>query len=175
MRSIILAIDAGSSSIRCTAYEYHGAVDSRPLRTAGLCPIVSGDLDVINNIDIDRMPEEDDNIDSTPWEPSSDTPLVTAMDGMKHAIQLEAIVPNTGHIRIHEVLKAIDDCVDRVLHTIRKCLPELSYRIVAVGFSTFVMNFVAVDIDGDPVGDEATCSYACNREDVVRECQSLRE
>ena len=49
------------------------------------------------------------------------------------------------------------------------------YQIVAIGFSTFVMNFIAVNEYGNPVGDVATCSYAVNREDVVNECQSLRE
>ena len=49
------------------------------------------------------------------------------------------------------------------------------YQIVAIGFSTFVMNFIGVNEYGNPVGDVATCSYAVNREDVVNECQSLRE
>ena len=49
------------------------------------------------------------------------------------------------------------------------------YQIVAIGFSTFVMNFIAVNEYGNPVGDVATCRYAVNREDVVNECQSLRE
>ena len=53
---------------------------------------------------------------------------------------------------------------------------ETSYQVVAIGFSTFVItNLVGVDIFGEPVGEPATLSYACNRENVVEECQNLRE
>ena len=106
MRSFLLAIDAGSSSIRCTAYEYH---------------------------------------------------------------------------RHHSGGGSGDNCVDETLKLLRQrmlsCDLTHSYphQVVAIGFSTFVMNFVALDIHGDPVGEVATCSYACNRDDVVEECQRLRE
>jgi sugar (pentulose or hexulose) kinase len=150
MRSFILAIDAGSSSIRCTAYDYHsgggGVVFSNRNLASGTPPL---------------------------------TPLVEAVNGVSYAIPLEAVVPNTGHIRIHEVLIAIDSCIDETLSLLRQSMmsddSSHTYQVVAIGFSTFVMNFVAVDINGDPVGDVATCSYACNRDDVVKECQCLRE
>ena len=169
MKSIILAIDAGSSSIRCNAYEYTDA------------SLSSSTSDVVD----DRLPSD-----------SSTSPsLVNAIEGIHHTISMSAINPTTGNIRIQQVLSAIDECVDEVLCLLR--MPPGSpsseenkssssttnyeesssneYQIVAIGFSTFVMNFIAVNAYGNPVGDVATCSYAVNREDVVNECQSLRE
>lgn len=126
---------------------------------------------------------------------SSNEPPQTLVDTLKdigHTIQLAAIIPSTGHVRVHEVLNAIDKCVDETLRILRDKMmtddssvggedgvapggeSQTSFRTVAVGFSTFVMNLVAVDIYGKPVGDVATCSYACNREDVVEECERLR-
>ena len=126
---------------------------------------------------------------------STNEPPQTLVDTLKdigHTIQLAAIIPSTGHVRVHEVLNAIDKCVDETLRILRHKMmtddssvggedgvapggeSQTSFRTVAVGFSTFVMNLVAVDIYGKPVGDVATCSYACNREDVVEECERLR-
>lgn len=122
---------------------------------------------------------------------TTDPPPHTLVDTLKdigHTIQLAAIIPSTGHVRVHEVLNAIDKCVDETLRILRHKMMTVdsaidegavvagaqTFRIVAVGFSTFVMNLVAVDIYGKPVGDVATCSYACNREDVVEECDRLR-
>jgi hypothetical protein len=112
--------------------------------------------------------------------------LIEALRGIGHTLPLNAIVPSTGHIRVYDVLDAIDNCVDETLKLLRRIVhpnPTSSsgdgsvdhgHRVVAIGFSSFVMNLVAVDIDGDPVGEVATCSYACNREDVVRECEQLK-
>jgi muramidase (phage lysozyme) len=116
-------------------------------------------------------------------------PLVDTLKDIGHTIQLAAIIPSTGHVRVQEVLNAIDKCVDETLRILRHTMMTVdsasdegagvvvggqTFRLVAVGFSTFVMNLVAVDIYGKPVGDVATCSYACNREDVVDECERLR-
>lgn len=162
MKSFLLAIDAGSSSIRCTAYECH---------TIG----GGGGVGTSTN---DRYLSSTSTSSSTCRPP----PMVQAVDGVSHAISLEAIVPNTGHIRINEVLTAVDNCIDETLNLLHRRMLSCDdvthsrpYQVVAIGFSTFVMNFVAIDILGDPVGDVATCSYACNREDVVNECQRLRE
>ena len=148
-KSIILAIDAGSSSVRCIGYEYHG-----------------NNTENTQDIDIDNINYN-----------QSLSPLITAMDGICHTISMSAINPNTGHIHVHQVLSAIDECVDKVLCVLRAQhnTSNYGYQIVAVGFSTFVMNLIGVDMNGDPVSDVATCSYACNRDDVVIECQALRE
>ena len=162
MRSFLLAIDAGSSSVRCTAYEYH----------QHHCKNGGGGTSARN-----------DKLLSSPTLPPP--PLVTAVKGIGHVIPLEAIVPNTGHIRINEVLIAIDITIDETLRLLRQRMllsfdknimtHSYPYQVVAIGFSTFVMNFVALDIHGDPVGNVATCSYACNRDDVVKECHRLQE
>jgi len=155
MTNVILAIDVGSSSIRCTGYEYHGVLDSQ----------ADWDLDY----------------SSPQLSPSSQGPHVMALEGVNHTIRMSSIIPNTGHIRIQQVLLAADTCVDEVLRLLRQKRGEekldtnSSYQIVAIGFSTFVTNLVAVDMHGDPVGEAATLSCACNREDVVKECQKLRD
>ena len=48
------------------------------------------------------------------------------------------------------------------------------FRIVGVGFSSFVMNLVGVNGLGVPVGEEASISYACNTAEVAKEVQSLQ-
>lgn len=182
MKSIILVIDAGSSSIRCTAHEYRGVVKSHNTR-------ISPPLDINykndNVVDVDVAPGVGDGrtTTTTPY-----PQLVEALRGIGHSVPLAAVIPSTGHIRVYEVLDAIDTCVDETLRSLRRIVhPDPSsssssppssggdeyYRVVAVGFSTFVMNLVAVDIGGDPVGEVATCSYACNRADVVEECEKL--
>jgi len=156
-RSVIFAIDAGSSSIRCTGYECHGVQ----------CHDSPADWEMDYSTQSSSSP-------STP-------PRVTAMEGISHTIPMASVVPNTGHIRIHKVLSAIDECIDEALRLLRQKkeeevkVGESSYQIVAIGFSTFVTNLVGVDVFGEPVGEAATLSYACNREDVVKECQSLRD
>lgn len=158
MLSVILAIDTGSSSIRCTGYEYHGVLDGFDFE--GQCPYgVDPGIDArYNAMDEDTPP-----------------PYVKAIDGIGHTIKMASIVPSTGNIRIHEVLAAIDDCIDEVLRLLRQRMgQDSSYQILAVGFSTFAMNLVGTDEIGEPVGEAATLSYACNRADVVEECQSLR-
>lgn len=144
MVAVILVIDAGSSSIRCTGYEYHG-----------------GDIYTF---------EGPFNREERP--PTTPTPPVTLMEGINHTIKMSAIVPCTGNIRIFELLSAIDECIDEVLKLLRA--NHAGFRLAAVGFSTFVMNLIGVDKFGDPVGDLATCSYACNREDVVKACEKLK-
>ncbi|KAL7552236.1 hypothetical protein ACHAWF_015468 [Thalassiosira exigua] len=140
-RSVILAIDAGSSSIRCTGYEHRGVGGDGGPSDGGASP--------------SRAP-------------------VRALEGVCHAVPMASVVPNAGHIRVDEVLSAVDECVDEVLRKLREeSSPHCSCRVVAVGFSTFVMNLVGVDANGDPVGEAATLSYACNREDVLKECRSL--
>ena len=136
--SIILSVDAGSSSIRCTSYALLDSCSGRP----------------------EEVPL------------SSQSPI-KAIQGMNHSVQMMSVSPNTGYIRIHEVLDAIDLCIDEVLRLLRQTITDESYTITALGFSTFVMNLVGVDEFGQPLGDEATMSYACNRADVLRTCSRI--
>ena len=132
--SIILAIDTGSSSTRCTAYELRHEEGS-------------------NNEEV-----------------SVTTPIIKDI-GIHHSIPLSCIIPSTGHIRIHDILTSIDESIDNVLSSLRNSSMK-SYQVVAIGFSTFVMNLIGVDEMGEPLDETATCSYACNRKDVVDECRT---
>jgi len=190
MRSIILVVDAGSSSIRCTAHEYRGLVKSH-----NMCIFRPLDIDEVNVVDggVKTTTATKTTTTTTATKTTTTTTpcpqLVEALRGIGHSVPLSAVIPSTGHIRVFDVLDAIDACVDETLRLLRRIVhPEPSsssssssssgggecHRLVAVGFSTFVMNLVAVDINGDPVGEVATCSYACNRADVVEECERLR-
>lgn len=149
MKSIILAVDTGISSICCTAYEYHGLGQFCLNQKWLIAEMIDGG--------------------------SITTQFVSAVKGVSHMIPISAVISNTGNIRINEVILAIDTCIDETLRNLRQHLSDSCYQVVAIGFTTFVMNLVAVDIYGDPVGDAATCSYTCSREDVVNECHRLRE
>ncbi len=138
-RSIILVVDAGSSSVRCTSYELFSSRSGRSEEV----PI------------------------------SSQSPI-KAIEGMNHSVPMMSVSPNTGYIRIHEVLGAIDLCIDEVLRLLRQTFTDEGYNVTALGFSTFVMNLVGVDEFGQPLGDEATMSYACNRADVLDACSRIK-
>lgn len=168
MRSIILVIDAGSSSIRCIAHEYRGVVKSGNTRASPPLDIDEHMRTIVSSSSSSASAFSCSSTSST-----SNPQLVDALKGIGHSIPLCAIHPSTGHIRVHEVLDAIDTCIDETLRALRR-EENWMHRVVAVGFSTFVMNLVAVDIQGDPVGEVATCSYACNRRDVKEECERLR-
>ena len=138
-RSIILVVDAGSSSVRCTTY-YYESLDARSGRA------------------------EEDEVPP---------PTIQAIEGMHHSVPMMCVAPNTGYVRIHEVLDAIDLSIDKVLRLLREIMSEENYNIIALGFSTFVMNLIGVDSSGIPVGD-ATMSYACNRADVLDTCSRIK-
>ncbi|KAL7501983.1 hypothetical protein ACHAWX_000423, partial [Stephanocyclus meneghinianus] len=159
--SILLAVDAGSSSVRCKAYEFlpHRSVED-------------ANDNVGCNQDCGGSPSS--SIHDEPHRESM--PLLRAMTDIHHAVPMTCIIPNTGHIRIHSLLTAIDECIDNVLRLLRRSsMHNKEFRVVAVGFSTFVMNLVGVDDTGEPVSETATLSYACNRSDVVEQCRRWNE
>lgn len=86
---------------------------------------------------------------------------------------LNAVHPTSGKIRVVEVVNAVEECIDNVL---QRLVDEFENRfsILAVGFSTFVMNLVGVDADGNAVGDDATASYACNTDEVAKEVAAVK-
>ena len=132
-RDVILAVDAGSSSVRCSAFHAVSA-------SAGL----EGGCDVVRKIEC-------------------------------HSIKLDALAPTTGRININAILDAVDVCVDETLESIRRLFPGGTARVVSIGMTTFCMNLVGVDQFGEPVGESATLSYACNSERVAQECLSLKQ
>eukprot|EP00804_Cyclotella_cryptica_P028258 CCRYP_014616-RB/>CCRYP_014616-RB protein AED:0.03 eAED:0.03 QI:97/1/1/1/0.4/0.33/6/4178/641 len=163
--SILLAIDAGSSSIRCKAYEFHPCPQNDESHPSSADP--NDDVGCNRNGGGSSM-ENNPKCKSMP--------LLQAIDDIHHAVPMTCVLPNTGHIRIHAVLTAIDECIDNVLRLLRRSsLENTACRVVAVGFSTFVMNLIGVDDMGEPVGESATLSYACNRSDVVEQCLRWKE
>ena len=151
-QTIILALDIGSSSIRCSAYRFN--------------PPVSPD--------------------------ATDGVTVHATQGCSSARSIKSIQPTMGRIQLNQcsnevsndmkLLDEIDSCVDATLEKLRryKCngegsedLPPFVFQIVGVGISTYVMNLVGVDVDGNVV-EGATISYACNSKRVSEECSLLR-
>ena len=160
MRSIILNVDVGSSRIDCSAYEYRHNIVSLEQWSLASCMLEAGDKGVMC---VGGNSSSDQLVDRV----------------IQHTIPLLAI-SDAGNVRINEVLLGIDNCIDEMLKLLSQQhhhapAGDSSYQVIAIGFTTFVMNLVAVDIHGDPVGEAATCSYACNKEDVVEECNRLRE
>mmetsp|Transcript_5090 Transcript_5090/g.12159 ORF Transcript_5090/g.12159 Transcript_5090/m.12159 type:complete len:606 (-) Transcript_5090:97-1914(-) len=147
--SVILAIDVGSSSVRCTAYHYS---------------------------------EKNDAIGTIP------------ADGCSSSIQRPGVEPITGSIQTNGLFEAVDSAVDEVLSKLRSSEGiQKQFKVEAVGFSTFVMNLIAVDDCGNLIPFEQNAendensdnshqntptigiSYACNAPDVHAECQNLRQ
>lgn len=137
---VVLALDVGSSSARCSAY--HAVV------------------------------EKDDGATS-----------VQALDGCYAQLKIRSVQPNTGKIILngikeeggesYNLLDEIDACIDSTLHALRKQRGD-GFEVVGLGFSTFVMNLIGVDSNGQVIGEEATISYACNSPQVAQECRNLR-
>jgi sugar (pentulose or hexulose) kinase len=128
--SVILAIDIGSSSIRCTAY------------------------DVSNQA-------------------SHQYRFVASQSQSRRSVQ-----PRTGQIVLANndgttMLDDIDVLVDQVLSQLQSASNN-TYNVIAVGFSSFVMNLVGVDVHGQLLGDHATLSYACSRSEVNAEVKHLK-
>lgn len=138
----LLAIDAGSSSIRCTAYQLNDETN-HDNTTASLTTTTTAKSSLLQ---------------STPFH---------------HSIPLSTITSTS--IQVHPILTAIDECIDMVLSLLRDSSSDddAGYRIASVGFSTFVMNFIGVDMNGDVVEDVA-CWYGCNSREVGMECERLR-
>ncbi|KAL7528176.1 hypothetical protein ACHAXR_002304 [Thalassiosira sp. AJA248-18] len=105
---------------------------------------------------------------------STQSSCVKAIDDICHTIQITSVAANTGYVRIHEVLSAIDRCIDEVLLLLRQStVQDSSFQIAAIDFSMFAMNLIGdwSYMSGESVGESAALSYACKREEVVKECQ----
>ena len=139
---LVLAIDVGSSSIRCSAF-------------------------LVADSDIDN---------------GDKVPTVRAIEGCSASKKMQSVQPNTGKINVYlkngrSIFDMIDTCVDEAMERIRqhyRSNEEMSFAVIGVGFSTFVMNLIAVDEEGRPIGNDATLSYACNTPEVAGECERLR-
>ncbi len=127
-RKIILSIDIGSSSVRCSAYS---------------------------------------------WDDAST--VVEALVGCSSSRPIQAAAAGTRQPILDLLLEYVDNCVEDTLQCLRQRQqqPNNEFRIIAVGFSTFVMNLIGLHKDGNIV-DGATITYACNSPHVAQECQLLQ-
>jgi len=142
---LILALDVGSSSVRCSAYETHASSSS--------AVVVASSRRARRSVHLDGR---------IAWKQSGDD-----AGGDDDASS--------------SLLDVIDECVDDVLEQLRMRRPDSdddeTITIQAVGFTTFVMNLVGVDRDGNVVGgegDESTLSYACQKPEVNAEVEDLK-
>ena len=104
--------------------------------------------------------------------------------GDASSLSWEAVHPETGKIRLHQfgddetnvtLLDLVDQCIDKTLAKLQQSSSSSDdVEIVAVGFSSLVMNLIGVDADGTPVGEEATLSYACNLPPVAAKVKELQ-
>ena len=162
----ILTVDAGSSSVKCTAYAICSEQASIELGVRAKRTSNSGEGG--NAKDENKI-----NKSSSALCPA----VVEAIHGAHASRSVRAICPNTGQIEnLNQLLQAVDDCVSDVLSSVQQQQEQTqrNYTFVAVGFSSFSMNLVGMDVDGEPVGKEATISYACNTNEVVEEVERLK-
>ena len=147
MGSFILALDVGSSSVRCSAYEQHAS--SHP------SVVVASSRRARRSVHLDGRVAWQSSCDDAGGEGNASSSL----------------------------LDVLDECVDDVLEQLRMRRSSSSdsddetIAIQAVGFTTFVMNLVGVDRDGNVVGgegDESTLSYACQIPEVNAEVEDLK-
>jgi len=146
--SLILTLDVGSSSIRCSA---HRGAHSQPnerypeIKTIPEFTIVRKLSSVHPNtgkIILYHYPSSNDSFNNN--EKSED--------------------------KSNLLMDTIDICIDEILNKIGE-----NFEVIGLGFSTFCMNLIGVDRCGKVVGEEATLSYACNDVQVVQECERLKK
>ena len=146
-KRLILCIDLGSSSVRCSLFEWGETV--RPFR-------------------LDDTATSSSSSASQSWEAVREGKILwwqnTATDADNQPLCL---------------LDLVDQCMDQVLGgkmlaaaTTTSSKDDDAPQIVAVGFSSLVMNLVGVDRDGQVV-PEATLSYACNDATVAQKVKEL--
>jgi gluconokinase len=146
---VILAVDVGSSSIRCTAYRV------RTNTAAGSSPGSKSDS---------QQQQQANKV-----EPVSEDSFAVR--------KIRTVETNTGKIMLTtedgtNLLDEIDWIIDECLEKLRNSLEE--FHVLGLGFATFCMNLIALDEYGKPVGKEATLSYACATPGVADECRWLK-
>lgn len=161
-QQLVLCIDIGSSSVRCSLYKLPNDNDnggSGKDGSSSSIPIVS---------------------DATTTGTTTTTTLCCSSSR-----SWEAVHASTGKIRLQQdeesisLFDVLEECMDDLFQKINNTITSSDddddddVVIVAVGFSSLVMNLIGVDAQGHPVGQEATLSYACNLPQVAQEVQEL--
>ena len=153
---VILSLDIGSSSIRCSAQRLTLNDDDGSKKDdsyAGSRPVMT-----VTSLS----------------ETSSSTKVSSVRPTTGHVILKHEDSSTTGTL-----LDIIDTCMDNTLALLRQHYGKnktstSTYQVVGIGVSSFVMNLIGLDKSGTPVGEDATLSYACNTPHVVEECKVLK-
>ena len=144
---LVIALDIGSSSIRCIPYKTDGesivAINecSSSYKRASIQPntgkIVLFDMDDIHNTIIDN---------------------------------------DSQSVGKRSIFDDIDKCIDETLGLLRSHYNQVSipFHIIGIGISSFVMNLIGINVRGEILGEKMTLSYACNSNEVVVECSKLK-
>jgi len=144
LAGVILALDVGSSSVRCSAYSNdRGAQSAGRATSSSACCL----LLLASSRRTRRSVDFQGRIAWTTEE------------------EEEGEQSN--------LLDVLDACVDDVLAQLRE-KKNMTTKIQAVGFSTFAMNLIGVNQLGDVLGEDATMSYACQIPEVNVEVEKLK-
>ena len=87
---------------------------------------------------------------------------------------------NTTRNKINDIIKYVDECIDKTLHSICSEQNDDNIEIVGVGISTFVGNLIGVNKNGNIINNNgasagAMMSYACCNTNVVNDGYQLRK
>jgi hypothetical protein len=187
---ILLAIDIGSSSTRCSAWRLNDKEeDDEDERGEGtvehdtneLVPLVEPYSGCGCCCCCRRSC-------SSCRDKTTAQKVPTAMACIMSSRSVKAIDPDTGRIAsVKRLLDAVDEVVDEALRFLRmkSCCCESNiacggksrcFQVVGVGFSAFAMNLVGVDRTGTPLEDSTcTLSYACNTPEVAQQVADLKK
>jgi sugar (pentulose or hexulose) kinase len=164
-RNVILAIDVGSSSIRCTAYDCCGNRS-----TDGKHTLVDPSFAILASYSYPRKSVE------------TYTGHIRIVDDTS-SISSSSVSQSTSDSRSaptnHDLFDCIDTCVDQVLYQLQRNPNDSTcqmhdFNIVGVGFTTFVMNLIGIDPNGRPLGNNVTMSYACQTKQVQEEVLQIK-
>ena len=149
---ILIAVDIGSSSIRCSAYTANANTNAED---------TSSSVSVLENCIASRTVRsvQPNTGKIQLFSNTTTTNTTTAETEMKD--------------RPKSLMDHVDDCIDELLETLRQ-QQQTVIKVVGLGISSFVMNLVGVDKEGNVVGESASISYACNTTDVANVCRTLR-
>ena len=150
---LILCIDLGSSSVRCSLYELvvppHDD-DGTAAETGWIVAWHQGH-------------------DGSSFLSSSSRPWQAVHAGK---IQWWQKTTSTGKNDDGvSLLDLVEECIDDILVNLQQTCDKI--QIVAVGFSSLVMNLVGVDKHGKVI-PEATLSYSCNETSVATRVKTLQ-
>jgi gluconokinase len=161
---IILAVDIGSSSTRCSPWVLQRSLNE-------------------DQVEGSRAGKDGPSI-SFGVKPLAAAFIDGEGDGLMRSVrQVRAVHPNTGRIAsVPLLLDAVDEVVDETLERLRSMSSSSSSRpttfafeVMGIGFTSFVMNLIGVDENGKPVDDDkATLCYACNTPEVAGHVRTLK-